>query len=182
MCRVQRTHKKDPVARKGGANQDKEGEEEGQLNKPSIEDDDSAQPKATSRKTSVAKVVGKILFNPNRKDVQGGAANLVKETEPPAPPTASKAASSNQFRFYRGHGHDHRVLQLSADSLLSIAAEVCLFYSRRGVAGSVTTARKFSWQPHHPRKISVPAPCSPLSLGETTAKVSLDPPSVTVSC
>lgn len=107
--------------------------------------------------------------------MEGGATNIVKETVTPA----SKAASSNQFRFIRGHGQDHRVLQLSADSLLSIVAEVCLYYSRRGEVKSVTAARKFSGQ--HSRKFSA-VYLGPSSLTETIAKVSLDPASIAVSC
>ena len=180
----QRTYRKDTAVHKGGTGKDEDLENEAGPNRPvhsPTEGDDSASTKATRitrRKSSVAKVVGRIIFNPNRKDVpsvEGGATNVVKEAEPSAP--ATKAASSNQFRFYRGYGLDQRVLQLSADSLLSITAQVCLYYSRNGMVRPLAAARKISGQ--HSRKISSVSP--PTSPSGSFTKISLDPPSVTVS-
>ena len=153
------------------------------------EADDLPDPRATTRKTSVAKVVGKILYNPNRKDtnvkkgeghsVGGRGASLEDNPrrEPASTPlTPGKGSTHNQFR--RGLGTENRVLQLSADSLLSIVSEMCLYYSRRGVAGSVAAARKFSHQSS--RKISVA--CPPAStMSSATCRVSLDPATVSVS-
>ena len=197
--RVQRTHKKEGGRRVKG---DKKLQALGQS---FLEDDaiDHAPPPATSerngsdkeagRKTSVAKaVVQKILYNPNRKNlaaahsqsdgVGGANTNLVDQT-PPTPRAnrlkgggagggASGGSGHNQLRFTRA---DYRVIRLSTDSLLSIVSEFCLYYSRRGMPGSVAAARKHSTS----RKMSVAYVAG--SMTESTSRVSLDPPSVAVS-
>lgn len=130
------------------------------------------------RKSSVAKVVSKILYNPNKKNVysvEAAAANLEDDSKTP-----SSKFPSNQFRFYRGgHGSDHRVVQLSADSLLSIVSEFCLYYSQGGVAGGMAVVRRSSVQTS--RRASMAFAVPPFSSVEVAAsKISLDPASVTV--
>lgn len=148
--------------------------------KPGPAADDTLElPKAAkaNRKSSVAKVVGKILFNPNKKGVK-----LVDESVTSSQDDKSTAAATatnhNQFRFTRGHGPAHKVLQLSADTLLSIVSGVCLFYSSKGTVRSsaIVAARKVSSQ--HPRKISMA--CLPACSSQAMVKVSLDPASITV--
>lgn len=152
---------------------------------------------AVARKSSVARAAVnkiKIIYNPKAKNLAtaahqqegaGGGASLVDEDTPPTSHKLTHQASvagggaggtttggQNQFRLART---DHRVVRLSTNSLLSIVSEFFLYYSRKGMAGSVAAARKQSTT----RKLSVAYFAE--SVVEGTTRVTFDPPSVSVS-
>ena len=159
------------------------------------EDTTERKPKTSSnRKTSVTKIVNKILYNPNRKDMRyiesdASLAGLPTATTSPATATNKPVLGShlsqvdhatyhNQFRLRRLENVDSRVLQLSRDSLLSIVSEFTLYFARGGMMTSILAARKMS-SSQALRKLSLALPS--INSPETRTKVSLDPPSVRVS-
>lgn len=188
--RVQRTHKKETTSKE---TEKADGERRFLRTRYSslAEDNltESPQKVSNQRKSSVARIVGKILYNPNKKgmhmvdsttSVATTVASSSKSEFAPHPSQASSSSAAtvhNQFRFYRGHGSDYRVLQLSINSLLSIVSEFCLFYSRKGVVCSISAARRSSY-PQSSRKVSMV--CPQVMFNEAMTKVSLDSASVTV--
>lgn len=161
------------------------------------EDDVLELPKVQEvRKSSMARVMNKILYNPNRKEVHsanvnvtdgggvsgngrkrsGGRLGLSSELAP-----VDRASYQNQFRL-RGllQNSDHKILQMSRNAILSVISAISAFYCKVGVggtiAGGVFSPRKFSVQMM--RKVSVLP--TYIDAGEPTTKITLDPNSVLV--
>ena len=166
--------------RKGASQNPKESKANGlKPNDGFVDDDITNQPSTSAAhgRSSVVKIVSKILYNPKKNVhfVESGT-DLAEPSNPSQADQIDHAAYQNQFRLRRIQSSNFRVLLLSRDSLLSIVSEYCLFYSRGGVVQSVVSARKSSSQTL--RRVSMM--CPPANSSESVIKMTLEPSVVLV--
>ena len=149
------------------------------------------------RKSSMARVMNKILYNPNRKEVHSG--NIAEDDGANSASgkggeggrldvglelgQVDRATYQNQFLLRGLQNTDHKILQMSRNAILSIISECSGCYSKVGCMvgvggpGGVFSPRKFSAQMI--RKVSTLRAC--IEAYEPTTKLTLDPNSVLVS-
>lgn len=176
-------------SRKNGAQKTDEKENDSNVLRPGQSFAEDDPPKVqNSRKSSMARVMNRILYNPNRKEVHSDRAN------PAAVGAASgeglggrlgvtselgqidRASYQNQFRLRGIQSTDHKILQMSRNTLLAVISEFSAYYSRVGSGGGGTVGRKFSSQMM--RKVStLHASVEP---SEVPTKITMDPNSVVV--
>lgn len=181
-------------SRSKGGNPKSDGSGKNLTSAQSFNDEEAADlsPKK-ARKVSVAEVVTKILYNPNRKEKQKANTSRVTfanpslndegegldlgEVELEDTDQGGQAAPSQQSRGgARVQGTEQQIFQLSRSALLSIVSEVFAFYCRvpEGFPAGTSPARRVSV--HLARKVSLAAEdsCTP-------TKIVLDSGSVHVS-